>query len=49
MAAYNGSALIRYSIESLLEQTFDDFELVVVDDGSSDDTVAVIQGFDDKV
>lgn len=47
MAAYNGAALIGETIACLRAQTFADFELVVVDDGSTDDTVAVLQAFDD--
>jgi hypothetical protein len=47
MAAYNGAALIGETIESLFAQSFADWELVVADDCSRDDTVAVIQGFAD--
>jgi GT2 family glycosyltransferase len=38
MPAYNRAGLIRESIDSALAQTFDDFELLVVDDGSTDAT-----------
>ncbi|HEU4961359.1 MAG TPA: glycosyltransferase family A protein [Sphingomonas sp.] len=47
MAAYNGAALVPETIASLVAQTFGDFELVVVDDRSTDDTLAVLRSFDD--
>lgn len=40
MAAYNGGPLVDETIASVLAQTMDDFELVVVDDCSGDDTLA---------
>jgi len=46
-AAYNGAALIGETLESLRAQTFADFEIVVVDDRSTDDTLAVLRGWDD--
>ncbi|MEO0591508.1 MAG: glycosyltransferase family 2 protein [Pseudomonadota bacterium] len=42
--AYNATNTLRSTIESVLGQTFEDFEVVVVDDGSSDDTVRVALG-----
>src|SRR3569623_1221115 len=36
MAAYNSAAYIGEAIESVINQTIDDFELIVVDDGSTD-------------
>src|SRR5687767_12496552 len=36
LTAYNREAMIGAAIDSLLAQTFDDFEIVVVDDGSAD-------------
>ena len=48
MATYNGAAYIRQSINSLLAQTFRDFELIVVDDCSTDSTPAILRTFDDK-
>ena len=50
MPAYNAGKYIEAAVESALDQTFADFELLIVDDGSSDDTVSVIQGFaDDRI
>jgi glycosyltransferase involved in cell wall biosynthesis len=44
---HNRSTLLRRSIQSVLAQTFQDFELLVVDDASSDDTATVVSGFRD--
>jgi glycosyltransferase involved in cell wall biosynthesis len=48
MPAYNAGAYISEAIHSVLTQTFADFELLIVDDGSTDDTVEKIKAFDDK-
>lgn len=45
--AYNVAETIGATLQSLLSQTFDDFELIVVDDGSTDDTVTVVNSFTD--
>jgi hypothetical protein len=42
MTVYNGARLVAESIESVLGQTFADFEFVIVDDGSTDDMPAVL-------
>lgn len=47
MAAYNGAELVGATIASLLAQTRADWELIVVDDCSTDDTLAVLLTFDD--
>lgn len=47
MSVYNGERYLREAIESILGQTFTDFELLIIDDGSTDDSVAVILGFRD--
>ena len=40
--AYNHQHFIGPAIDSVLQQTLDDFELIIVDDGSTDDTAKVI-------
>lgn len=47
MAAYNGAALIGETIASLKAQHFTDFEVVIVDDCSTDDTRAVLRAIGD--
>lgn len=42
MSVYNGDEHLREAIHSILGQTFADFELVIVDDGSIDETVEVV-------
>jgi len=44
---YNKGSYIARAINSVLAQTFQDFEVIVVDDGSTDDGAAVIKQFDD--
>ncbi|MBP0005309.1 MAG: glycosyltransferase [Cyanobacteria bacterium SBC] len=45
---YNGEKTIRSTIESVLSQTFSDFELIVIDDGSTDKTVEIAKSIDDS-
>lgn len=47
MATYNGAALVGATIASLQAQSFADFELIVVDDCSADDTAAVVEAVAD--
>jgi glycosyltransferase involved in cell wall biosynthesis len=42
---YNGGKYLRYTIESALSQTYRDFEIVIVDDQSTDDSSAIIEEF----
>jgi glycosyltransferase involved in cell wall biosynthesis len=48
MATYNGERYIRQSIDSILSQSFADFELIVVDDGSSDKTPEILRSYRDS-
>ncbi len=48
MPAYNAAAYIAEAIQSVLLQTFRDFELLIINDGSSDNTVQVIRSFNDE-
>ncbi len=47
MTTFNDGAIMRQSILSILNQTFADFELLIVDDGSGADTRAILAEFDD--
>ena len=44
---YNGSEYIRDCIKSILSQSFTDFELILVNDASTDDSKKIIQSYDD--
>jgi glycosyltransferase involved in cell wall biosynthesis len=48
MPVYNGEQYIEQSIQSILNQSFQDFELLVLDDGSADNTVSVIESIKDN-
>jgi glycosyltransferase involved in cell wall biosynthesis len=48
MPAYNAEKYISQAIESILNQTFKDFEFIIIDDGSSDRTWEIIQEYAKK-
>lgn len=48
MPMYNASRYLRECIDSVLDQTFSDFEFIIVDDGSTDDSVAIVQSYADS-
>lgn len=48
MATYNGAKYIKEQIDSILNQTIQDFELVICDDCSSDQTYDILQGYAQK-
>ena len=45
MPSFNHGRFIEAAIESVLSQTYQDFELIVVDDGSSDNSAEIISQF----
>ena len=45
MPVYNGSSYLNYSIESILNQTYRNFEFIIIDDQSLDNTSEIIQKF----
>lgn len=46
---FNRASLIRKTLESVLRQDFLDYEILVVDDGSTDDTLKVLNAYADRV
>jgi hypothetical protein len=47
MPTHNAAAFVAASVNSLLAQTFRDFELIIVDDGSTDTTLDILAGIED--
>lgn len=47
MSIYNASQFLKACIESILCQTFKDFELLIVDDGSTDNSRDIVRAYND--
>ena len=47
LPTYNRAHTLRKAVDSILNQTYKDFELIVVDDGSTDDTYNLIKSIND--
>lgn len=47
MAVYNGEAFLREAIDSILQQSFTDFEFIIINDGSIDKTDEILQTYND--
>lgn len=47
MPAYNAGRFLRVAIDSILNQTYKDFELIIINDGSTDNTEEIILSYDD--
>ncbi|GAI32307.1 unnamed protein product, partial [marine sediment metagenome] len=48
MPVYNGEKYLEQAINSILNQTFKDFEFLIIDDGSTDNSVEIIKSFNDS-
>lgn len=48
LATYNSVSYLGEAIHSILDQIFRDFELIIIDDGSSDGTSEILDGFNDQ-
>src|SRR3954466_11555315 len=48
LPVYNAENYIRASIESILNQTYSNFELIILNDGSTDGSEVIIKEFKDK-
>jgi len=48
ISTYNRALLLKRAIQSVLDQTFEDFELIIVNNASTDDTEEIIKSFEDK-
>lgn len=48
MPVFNGQEYIEKAIESVLSQSLEDFELIIVDDGSTDETLGIAGSYDDE-
>ncbi len=47
MPVYNAEKYLRDSVESILEQTYKNFEFIIIDDGSTDKSAAIIKSYKD--
>jgi len=45
LPVYNGERHLRSAVDSLLQQTFTDFELIISDDGSTDKTLDIAKEY----
>jgi len=48
MSVFNGEKYLREAIDSILSQTFTDFEFIIVNDGSTDNSLSIIKGYSDR-
>ena len=45
---YNASQFLEYAIKSVINQTYTNWELILVDDGSTDDSLSIARSFNDQ-
>ena len=48
MSVYNGMPYLQEAVKSILNQTYKDFEFIIVDDASTDDSLKYLKGINDK-
>ena len=48
MPAYNAEKYIREAIDSILAQTYTDFEFIIIDDASTDATASIVESYSDE-
>ncbi len=48
LSVYNGEKYLDEAIESILNQSYENFEFIIIDDGSSDKSLEIIRSYDDK-
>ena len=49
LPTFNRAKIVQKAIDSVLQQTYADYEIIVVDDGSTDDTQAVLEPYGNKI
>jgi glycosyltransferase involved in cell wall biosynthesis len=47
MSVYNGEKYLKEAIDSILNQTFKDFEFIIINDGSTDNSLKIIKSYKD--
>ena len=47
LPVYNGGATLKLAVHSVLQQSFTDWELIILDDASTDNSLEVMRSFDD--
>ena len=48
LPVYNGEKFLPAAIESILSQSFSDFELIIIDDGSTEDIASIVRSYRDE-
>ena len=48
MSVYNSSLYLKQAIDSILNQTYSNFEFIIINDGSTDDSLSIIKTYSDK-
>ena len=49
LATYNGEKFLREQLDSILNQTYKNFNLIISDDGSNDKTLQILKEYQEKV